>query len=77
MKCVEIIVKTHPNYGSEDYYRLRPNEYSYVRDFRSFLIKTRFHSRSRSYVNIKMTDLNLLQGHKRSWMQLSPKKLHM
>ena len=35
MKCVEIIVKTYPNFGSEEYYRLRPNEYSYVRD--SFL----------------------------------------
>ena len=54
MKCVEIIVKTHPNYGTEDYYRLRPNEYSYVRDFRSFLIKTWFHSWSRTYFNIKM-----------------------
>ena len=45
MKCVEIIVKTYPNYGTEDYYRLRPNEYSYVRDFWSFLIKTLFHYR--------------------------------
>lgn len=33
MKCVEIIVKTYPNYGTDEYYRLRPNEYSYSQMF--------------------------------------------
>ena len=30
MKCLEIVVETNPNYGSDNYYLLHQNEYSFV-----------------------------------------------
>lgn len=32
MKCLEIVVETYPNQGSDDYYLLHQNEYSFVTD---------------------------------------------
>ena len=70
MKCVEIIVKTHPNYGSDEYYRLRPNEYSYVRG--SFLARFLVLAHFKVLARLKAQILSFL-----NWSKITPSKSQM